>query len=78
MATRKFIIQRFDGSGNICGYLRQIGDYQPDHSAWKMHWTKNKDRALRIENEQPYISKEFGACLRLAPCEYNFRIIDIN
>lgn len=77
MEKRKFIIQRFDINGTICGYLRQIGDYQPNHTAWKMHWTKNEKRALRIENEQPYISKEFSACLHLAPCEYNFRIIEI-
>lgn len=76
MGVKKFLIQRFDHFSNDCGYLRQIGDYQPDHSA-NLKWTKSKARALCIENEQPYISKEFSACIRLTPHEYNFRIIII-
>lgn len=72
-----FIIERFDNEGKSGGFLYHIGEYQPNHTAFKMHWTKYKKRALRMVNVQPYISKEFTACLHLAPCEWNFKIIKL-
>jgi hypothetical protein len=72
---KEFIIERFDNS-KFRGYLSEIGDYQPDHTAKYMVWTNDKSKAKRFKHNDPYISKEFSACIHLAPCEFNFRIIE--
>ena len=74
---KAFIIKRFDKDGNICGYLYRIGEYQPNHTARVMGWTKKKERAMCIVHEHPYISKEFGACIRIEPRTYNYAIIEV-